>query len=153
LLLTGAGAGGFSAVAGQQSGLLVYGDQRGAASADYDGDGRADLVVAQNGAATRLFRNQGAKPGLRVRLAGPPGNPRAIGASLRLSYGDRSGPLREIQAGSGYWSVNGATQVLGLAGAPTALRVRWPDGREQVVAVPPGVREITVFPDGKTQTR
>src|SRR5512138_1625053 len=41
-------------VPGQQSGIEVYGEQRGAAVADYDADGRADLMVAQNGAATKL---------------------------------------------------------------------------------------------------
>ena len=67
LLLFGDGTGGLTPVTGTQSGLVVYGDQRGAAYADYDGDGRLDLVVSQNGAATRLFHNQGAKTGLRVR--------------------------------------------------------------------------------------
>ena len=34
---------------------MVYGEQRGAAAADYDRDARVDLVVTQNGAATRLY--------------------------------------------------------------------------------------------------
>ncbi|MGH2626393.1 MAG: FG-GAP repeat domain-containing protein, partial [Anaerolineales bacterium] len=75
LLLRGDGAGGLESVPGQRSGLLVYGEQRGAAYADFDGDGRLDLAVGQNGAATRLFRNAGARPGLRVRLVGTPSNP------------------------------------------------------------------------------
>ncbi len=144
LLLRGDGKGGFTPVPGQRSGLLVYGDQRGAAASDYNGDGRVDLVITQNGAATRLFRNQGAAPGLRVRLEGPPGNPHGIGASLRLRFGERWGPLREVQAGSGYWSVNGATQVLGLSDTPTVLRVRWPDGQVAELPIAPGARELTV---------
>jgi hypothetical protein len=146
LLLRGDGKGGFSPVPGQESGLLVYGDQRGAATADYDGDGRADLVITQNGATTRLFRNQGARAGLRVRLKGPPGNPHAIGAQLRLRYGERWGPRRELQAGVGYWSQSSLTPVLGLASTPTGLEVRWPDGRITTVAVPAGTRELTVSP-------
>ncbi len=144
LLLRGDGAGGLEAVPGQRSGLIVYGEQRGAAYADFDGDGRLDLAVSQNGAATRLFRNRGAAPGLRVRLVGPPGNPTAVGAQLRLRYGDRGGPVREVQAGSGYWSQNGAVQVLGHALEPTALWIRWPGGREQVVSLAPGQAEVTV---------
>ncbi len=144
LLLRGDGAGGLEPVPGQRSGLLVYGEQRGAAYADFDGDGRLDLAVSQNGAPTRLFRNVGAMPGLRVQLVGPPGNPSAIGAQMRLRYGDRVGPAREVQAGSGYWSQNGAVQVLGRAGEPTALWVRWPGGREQVVPLTPGQAEITL---------
>jgi len=144
LLLQGDGAGGLEAVPGQHSGLLVYGEQRGAAYADFDGDGRLDLAISQNGAATRLFRNVGAMPGLRVRLVGPPGNPTAVGTQMRLRYGDRAGPVREVQAGSGYWSQNGAVQVLGRAGEPTALWVRWPGGREQVVPLAPGQTQVTV---------
>jgi hypothetical protein len=144
LLLLGDGTGGLDAIPGQRSGVIVYGEQRGAAYADFDADGRLDLAVTQNGAATRLFQNRGAAPGLRVRLVGPPGNPSAIGAQLRLRYGDRGGPVREIQAGSGYWSQNGAVQVLGRAGQPTALWVRWPGGREQVVSLVAGQAEVTV---------
>jgi hypothetical protein len=144
LLLLGDGAGRLEPVPGQRSGLQVYGEQRGAAYADYDGDGRLDLAVSQNGAPTRLFHNTGAVPGLRVRLIGPPGNPTAIGAQLRLRYGERGGPSREVQAGSGYWSQNGAVQILGRAGEATALWIRWPGGREQVVRLTPGQAEVTV---------
>jgi hypothetical protein len=144
LLLIGDGTGGLEPVPGQRSGLLVYGEQRGAAYADFDGDGRLDLAVSQNGADTRLFRNIGAVPGLRVRLVGPPGNPSAVGAQLRLRYDDRAGPVREVQAGSGYWSQNGAIQVLGRSGQPTALWVRWPGGLEQVVPLTPGQAQATV---------
>lgn len=149
LLLLGDGTGRLSPVAGQRSGLQVYGEQRGAAFSDFDGDGRLDLVVSQNGAATRLFRNQAARPGLRVRLLGPPANPDGIGAQIRVDYGTRTGPVREVQAGSGYWSQNGAVQVMGLAGDPAAIRVRWPGGEETRVAVPPGASEITVAPPGR----
>ncbi|MGH7612694.1 MAG: FG-GAP-like repeat-containing protein [Gemmatimonadales bacterium] len=144
LLLQGDGAGGFEAVPGQRSGLLVYGEQRGAAYADFDGDGRLDLAVSQNAAATRLFKNVGAMPGLSVRLVGTPGNPNGVGAQMRLRYGDRNGPVREVQAGSGYWSQNGAVQVLGRAGEPTAIWVRWPGGREQTVPLAMGQTQVTV---------
>src|SRR5437762_6365234 len=84
LLLRGRGDGTLEPVPGQVSGILVYGDQRGAAFADYDGDGRTDLVVSQNGVATRLYHNDHARPGLRVRLVGGPLNQHAIGAVLRV---------------------------------------------------------------------
>ncbi|HXE82614.1 MAG TPA: ASPIC/UnbV domain-containing protein, partial [Gemmatimonadales bacterium] len=105
-----------------------------------------DLAVGENAAPTRLLHNTGATPGVRVRLEGPPGNPTAVGAQLRLRYGDRMGPVREVQAGSGYWSQNGAIQVLGRRGEPTALLVRWPGGREQVVSLAPAQREVLVRP-------
>ena len=75
LWLKGDGQGGFAAVPGQESGVAIYGEQRGAAVSDYDGDGRVDLVVAQNGAETKLYHNARAKPGLRIRLKASRGQP------------------------------------------------------------------------------
>ena len=144
LLLRGDGAGGLEPVPGTRSGIIVYGDQRGAAYSDFDGDGRLDLAVSQNAAATRLFRNRGARPGLRVRLRGPATNPDGVGAQIRIVYGDRMGPVREVHAGSGYWSQNGAVQLFGLATTPTAVWVRWPGGLQTRVAVPPAAREVEV---------
>ena len=144
LLLTGDGKGGLTPLPGARSGIVVYGDQRGAAYADYDADGRLDLVVSQNAAATRLFHNRGAAPGLRVRVRGPASNPDAIGAQLRMVFGSRMGPVREIQAGSGYWSENGAVQVFGTPETPTAVWVRWPGGKETRTDVPSGAREVTI---------
>jgi hypothetical protein len=152
LLLRGDGAGKLEPVPGQHSGVEVYGEQRGAAAADYDADGRTDLVVTQNGAAARLFHNMAAKPGLRIRLAGPPGNPDGIGATLRLKFGARLGPAREIRAGAGYWSQDGAVQALGLPEAPTHLWVRWPGGRTTTVAVPATAPQITVTAEGQVRS-
>ena len=147
LWLKGDGRGGFKAMA--ESGIKVYGEQRGCAVGDYDGDGRVDLVVTQNGAATKLYHNNGAQVGLRVRLKGPPGNPGAVGAALRLEYGEARGPLREVHGGSGYWSEDGAVQVLGMKERPKALWVRWPGGKEATYLVSAAVREIEVSPDGQ----
>ena len=147
LWLQGDGRGDFRSVPGQESGVHVYGEQRGAAVCDYDGDGRVDLVVSQNAAETRLFRNERGTPGLRVRLQGPPGNPTGVGAVVRLRVGDHWGPAREIQAGSGYWSQDSAVVVLGHGQAkPEEISVRWPGGKLTRAPVVDGSREISVPP-------
>ncbi|MEK7676900.1 MAG: VCBS repeat-containing protein [Verrucomicrobiota bacterium] len=149
LWMKGDGTGALEAVPGQESGVRLYGEQRGGALCDYDGDGRVDLVVTQNGAATRLYHNVGAKPGLRVRLRGPPSNPNGIGAQMRFLYGTNSGPVREIHAGSGYWSQESAVQVMGAPQPPSKIWVRWPGGKVTTSEIQPGAREIEIGRDGK----
>ena len=149
LWLRGDGRGGLQPVPGQESGIKVYGEQRGAALCDYDHDGRVDLVVTQNGNQTRLFHNVGAKCGLRVRLVGPAGNPCGIGTVVRLDYGGGFGPAREVHGGSGYWSQDGPVQVLGMAQAPVGIWVRWPGGKTILAKLPAGVREISVSQHGE----
>jgi len=133
LVLLGDGKGGFAALSVQRSGVRVFGDQRGAAAADYDGDGRVDLAVSQNGGPTTLWHNQGAQPGTRIRLTGAPDNPLGIGARLRWVSATARGPVRELHAGSGYWSMDAVTTVLSLPANATGVWVKWPDGKEETV--------------------
>jgi hypothetical protein len=147
--LRGDGRGGFVAVPPSVSGLRVHGEGRGVAVGDFDRDGRTDVAVGQNAQVTRLFRNVGAKPGLRVRLEGPPGNPTAMGASLRLVAADGTrGPVREVRAGGGYWSQDSSVTVLRRNPAPRAIAVRWPGGQETEAAVPSGATSLAVTPRG-----
>jgi hypothetical protein len=103
-----------------------------------------DLVVSQNGAPTKLLRNQGARPGLRVRLVGRPENPEAIGAVLRLKTASGLGPAMELHSGSGYWSQDGLQAVMTSGETGLTLVVRWPGGRVSEVPIAPGVAEVTV---------
>ncbi|MCL4178046.1 MAG: VCBS repeat-containing protein [Verrucomicrobia bacterium] len=142
LWLQGAGDGTFLAV---ESGVRLYGEQRAAALADFNQDGRVDLAVSQNHGPSALYLNARARRGLRVLLKGSPANPDAVGAQVRLRYpGGRAGPVRGIQAGAGYWSQDSAAQVLGLAGIPESLWICWPGGREQVMPLSPDQREVHV---------
>jgi len=144
LLLLGDGRGRFAPVAGGRSGIAIYGDQRGAATTDYDRDGRADLAVGQNAAPVVLLHNTGAAPGLRVRLIGTRANPWSVGAAMRVRYADGDGPVREVRAGSSYMSSDGMVQVLGLRAAPKSVWVRWPGGKPLEVPIQAGVREIEI---------
>jgi hypothetical protein len=148
VLLRGDGHGGFRPMPGQESGIKIYGEQRGAAVADFDSDGRVDLVVTQNGAATKLYRNIEGKPGLRVRLKGTPNNPQGVGTVMRLKLGEGWGPAREVHAGSGYWSQDSAAQVLGAPEAPGEIQVRWPGGKTTTNSIPAKAKEIVVGIEG-----
>ncbi len=147
LWLRGDGKGGFTSVSGVESGVKAYGEQRGAALCDFDHDGRVDLVVTQNGSETKLFHNITARPGLRVRCAGGVGNADGIGASIRAQFGEKSGPLREIKCGNGYWSQDSPVQILSGPNAITGLSVRWPGGQSSLFKVPLGTREILITAD------
>ncbi len=153
LWLRGDGKGGFEPVAGSRSGIAVYGDARAVALADHDRDGRVDVAFGVNGGETRLYRNAGASPGLRITLEGPPANPRAIGARLRLEYADGTfGPAREVRSGEGYLARHESTQTLGMRGASVApgdaasatLHIVWPSGEETSVSIAPGTPAVRV---------
>ena len=149
LLLRGDGAGNFKAMSPAGSGLALSGEQRGAAVADFDEDGRPDLAVAQTSASTKLFRNRGARAGLRVRLVGSSGNRSGIGAQVRLKFGGHYGPVSEIHAGAGYWSQDSSVIVLANPLEPTDVWIRWPGGTVTESALPPGKIEISIDPTGR----
>ena len=149
LWLRGDGRGGFTAVDGKESGVEVYGEQRGAALCDYDGDGRVDLVVSQNGAETKLYRNVKGKAGLRVKLTGVGQNGSGFGAVVKLAQDGHWGAAREIHGGSGYWSQDSPVQVMNSnTNTVNQIQVRWPGGKITTANVPPGAREIQVNATG-----
>ena len=141
LWLHGDGHGGFRAMPASESGVRVYGEQRGAAVADFDHDGRVDLCVGQNGAPVRLFRNTGGTPGVKLRLRGPPGNPSGVGAQVQYS------PLKvvkEVHAGSGYWSQDSADLIFPASPSPAEFTVRWPGGKVSTGKMMPGQTEVVM---------
>jgi hypothetical protein len=143
LLLLGRGDGEFKPSTIEESGLAVFGEGRGAAAADYDHDGRTDLIISQNGAKPKLFLNQAKRRGLRVNLQGEEGNRHGIGAQISLDLHPKAGPSRMVRLGSGYLSQNSATQVMGGADKAIAVRVAWPSGERERFELTPGQAEIT----------
>jgi len=155
LLLHGTadGSGRFEPVDSSTSGIVVDGDQRGAATADFDEDARLDLVITQNGAATRLMRNVTGSPGLRVRLSGPPGNPDGVGAVVRARTSAGLGPAWEVHAGAGYWSQDAGVVLAPGSGERNkilGISVRWAGGRLSEHVVPDGVGEMRIRLEGDT---
>ena len=150
LWLRGDGKGGLAAVGGQESGVRMYGEGRGAALGDYDQDGRVDLVVGQNGGETRLYRNRRGKAGLRVTLVGAGGNGNGLGAVMRLGAGGEWGPAREVHGGGGYWSQDSAVSVMAMPfPGDGVLEIRWPGGHKTSTPIPANARRITLHSDGR----
>ncbi len=142
LWLRGQGEGRFAAA---PTGVWLGGEQRGVAVADFDHDGRADLAIAQTQRPLVVLRNERARVGLRVQFAGPPGNPDAVGAVLGWVGRDgRRGPARAIGAGAACASWNGGAHLMALPEDGGSVWVRWPGGREQVTALMPGQREVSL---------
>lgn len=145
LILLGDGTGSFSPLTGTESGIKMYGEQRGAAFSDFNADGKTDLAVTQNSGQTMLYVNQTETPGVRVRLNGPDQNKTAVGSGIRVVYENGTrGPLRTIQAGSGYRSQNSSTQVLGISDTPKAIEVTWFDGTTSEITFRTGRMTYTI---------
>jgi hypothetical protein len=102
-----------------------------------------DLIIAQNGAPTKLYRNRKATPGLRLRVEAAAQNPAGIGAVLTFPV--LGGTVRrEIQAGSGYWSMNGAIQVVHSKGP---IEIRLPNGKQVTVTPPAEAKSAIISAD------
>ena len=125
LWLKGDGAGNFRTL---DAGIVVYGEQRGVAIADFNEDGSPDMAISQNANETKLYQGVG-ETGVRIVLEGPSENPWAVGAQLaRVDEAGNRGHVRLIKAGSGYWSQHGRVQL--LPAGQGSIWVRWPNGRE-----------------------
>lgn len=149
LLLKGKTNGEFEPIPGHISGILVYGEQRGAAVSDFNSDGRPDIVVTQNANATKLYKNTLGKPGLRIRLEDPTGNRNGVGAKIRIGAGGVFSPAREIHAGSGWFSQDSAVQILQAPPSNGILQVQWQGNVVREYQIPENSKEVVVYPDGK----
>jgi len=158
LILKGKGDGSFEAIDPDLSGIRIPGDTRGAAVADFDRDGRWDLVITERSGPTRLYRNTCAAKGVRIRLDGESGNREGIGVLLRVrekSLGDSGawGATRVVTAGGGHSSQASVTQVVPTWPGGTELQVRWPGKGAFQVVLPSGVEEVVIGNRGTVAVR
>jgi hypothetical protein len=110
---------------------------RGAAYADYDGDGDLDVVIAANNSPARLLRNDGGNRNhfLRVRTVGVTSNRDGIGAKVTVTAPDGTRRSSTVKSGSSYCSQSELPVTFGFGPAAGRLKVevRWPSGRVDTV--------------------
>jgi hypothetical protein len=119
--------------AGPDSGLAsAVAVHRGCGVADFDANGRVDVVVLALGSRAELWSNESAPANgwLAVRLVGTKSNRDGIGA--RVTVGNQ---VRTMTTAVGYASSShgGVHFGLGRAGDAVAVDVRWPSGVRQRV--------------------
>ena len=157
-LFRNTGAGKFEAVtsrAGTDFGRPMVG--RGAAYADYDGDGDLDVIVTTNNGPARLLRNDGGNRNrwIRVAVVGTRSNRNGIGTKVQAVVGDAPGPWAYVKTGSSYCSQSELPVTLGLERAQrVSLRLTWPDGQVETIGPLETNRTVTVTEGrGMTGTR
>jgi hypothetical protein len=121
---------------------------RGAASADYDGDGDLDVVLVNHGEPAILLRNDGGNENhwLAVEARSRGRNRFGVGAKVRVTLGERT---QTVQIGSQapYLSQNPYVAHFGLGSAERVdrLEVVFPSGVRRELENVPGDQRLLVW--------
>lgn len=104
------------------------------AIADFNNDGKLDLIINNNNDTPTLYLNNIVKSGnfAAFQLIGAKSNRDAIGAVVRLSISGKT-MMRQVEAGSGYASESMLPVHFGLGAADKieAVEIRWANGATQ----------------------
>jgi hypothetical protein len=108
---------------------------RGAAFADFDGDGRIDVVVSVLGGPAELWKNTTSGAGHWIVLNAP------IGTTVRIG-----GQVNHSTTSVGYASSSDAGVHFGLGNITTIpkIEIRWPDGKTKTLTNVKADQTLTV---------
>lgn len=131
------------------SGADLDSDSRSVVTADFDRDGRPDLLVASvGGGPLRLFLNriESANRRLRLELVGREANRQGIGTRLEIVAGGRT-IRRDLFVESGGMALGPASWTVGVGPVERVerLTLTWPDGTVQRFEDLPADRSLTLI--------
>jgi enediyne biosynthesis protein E4 len=121
---------------------------RGCAFADFDNDGRIDVVTTALNEPAELWRNESARDQhwLAIKLVGVKSNRDGIGAKLKLTDSKGNVQFNHVTTSVGYASSSSTIVHFGLGSATTikSLEIRWPSGKTQTMTQFTPDRLITI---------
>jgi hypothetical protein len=126
---------------------------RGCAFADFDNDGRVDVVTTSLDEPVELFRNEstGDHHWLAIRLIGVKSNRDGIGAKIKISTSSGAAQFNHVTTSVGYASASDVRVHFGLGKEKTVkeIEIRWPSGALQRLKEIAADRLLTVTEDLK----
>ncbi len=127
----------------EEAGLSLVKAHRGAAFADFNGDGRIDAVVSALGDPAELWENvsPGAGHWIMLQLKGTQSNRDGLGAQIRIGnqYAEMTTALG--YASSADWGVHFGT---GNVAVIPQIDIRWPSGVKQILTNVPADRTLAI---------
>ena len=121
--------------AGAGADFQKAGIYHGAAFADFDSDGRVDVVVTSIDGPAKLFRNVTEHAGhwLAVKLKGMQANRQGLGANIRVTLPDGRALYGQATTSVGYASASEPFVRFGLGSSTTAtVEVHWPGSTQRL---------------------
>lgn len=131
--------------------------RRGCAFADFDGDGKVDVVTTSIGGPAELLLNRSNenRNWIEFRLVGRASNRDGIGAVVKLTEPSGRTQYNHATTSVGYASSSDRRVHFGLGGSAKAsdVEIRWPGGIVQTLSDVPANRVVRVVESARSEEK